>query len=314
MNQHDQGHRFYTLAEAALDSAPQRDAAWWAEWFRIETQRMELYYWQNRPDAIAELATQMQPLIEQYGSVTQRMRYLFLLGMMAVRRDHYFYSPDAITYTGEALALSLETGDLGDIASRHFNHGFCQLWSDHLDEAEEHLQIAREMTAHSGDLTLLARTLTYLSVVYRKRGDIERVREFASGSLRVAAEAHMPQYTGIAHAEFAWIAWCEGDIAETVRQAQTAIDDWGGLETTPTVMPFRWLALFPLLGVALHQEDTAKAVSWGQHLVLAPQQRLPDELTRWLAEAVTAWAGNQVDRTADLLWKALRLAQEMHYL
>jgi predicted ATPase/DNA-binding CsgD family transcriptional regulator len=310
MNRHEQGHELYQLAESALENAPRRDAAWWAEWFRIETQRMELYYWQSRVDDMAELARQLKPLIEQYGSVTQRMRYLNLLGLMALRRDHYFDSRDAITYTGEALALSLQTGDLGEIAYRHFNHGFSHLWSDHLDEAEEHLQIAREMTEQSGDLTLLARALTYLTVVYRKRGDVERVREFANDSLRVAAEAHMPRYIGMAHAEYAWIAWCEGDSAETMRQAQAAIEDWGGLGT----YPFRWLVLFPLLAVALQQEDTAKAISWGQYLILAPQQRLPDELTQRLEEAVTAWEHNQSDMTKDLLWQSLRLAQKIRYL
>ncbi len=166
------------------------------------------------------------------------------------------------------------------------------------------------MTEHSGDLTLLARALTYLTMVYRKRGDVERVRQFANDSLRVAAEAHMPQYTRMAHAENAWLAWREGDMAETIRQAQAAIEDWGGLGT----YAFRWLALFPLLGVALQQEDVAKAISWGQHLILAPQQRLPDELTQRLEEAVTAWEHNQSDMTNDLLWQALRLAHKMHYL
>jgi predicted ATPase/DNA-binding CsgD family transcriptional regulator len=310
MNGHEQGHEYYQLAESALENAPERDAAWWAEWFQIVTQRMELYYWQGRVDDMAELARQLQPLAEQYGSATQRMRYLNLLGLMALRRDHYFYSGDAIAYTGQALALSLETGDLAEIAYRRLSHGFSHLWSDHLDEAEEHLQIAREMTEQSGDLTLLARTLTYLTVVYRRRGDVERVREFANDALRVAAEAQMPRYTGMAHAAYAWIAWCEGDIEETVRQAQAAIDDWGGLGT----YPFRWLALFPLLAVALQQKDTAQAISWGQHLILAPQQRLPDELTQRLTDAVTTWERNQVYLATDLLWEVLRLAHEMHYL
>jgi hypothetical protein len=114
----------------------------------------------------------------------------------------------------------------------------------------------------------------------------------------------------MAHAEYAWIAWCEGDSAETMRQAQAAIEDWGGLGT----YPFRWLVLFPLLAVALQQEDTAKAISWGQYLILAPQQRLPDELTQRLEEAVTAWEHNQSDMTKDLLWQSLRLAQKIRYL
>jgi hypothetical protein len=39
----------------------------------------------------------------------------------------------------------------------------------------------------------------------------------------------MPQYTGIARAEYAWIAWREADDIETLHQVEAAIEDWGGL-------------------------------------------------------------------------------------
>jgi hypothetical protein len=242
------------------------------------------------------------------------VRYLYVLGMMALRRDRYFHSSDAITYSGEALALSLETGNLGEIASRHFYYGFSHLWSDHLDEAETHLQIARETTEQNGDLTLLARALTYLAVVYRKRGDIERVRVFAAQSLRIAGEANMPQYTGMARAQYAWLAWRTGDLVETKRQAGAAIEDWGGLGQAQSVVPFRWFALFPLMGVALQEENVEDAVQWAQHLITPPQQRLPDDLTSLLEQAVAAGENGPVDAVGDLLRQAIQLARASHYI
>jgi hypothetical protein len=242
------------------------------------------------------------------------MRYLYMLGMMALRRDRYFNSSDAITYSGDALALSLETGNLGEIASRHFYHGFSHLWSDHLDKAETHLQITREVTEQNGDLAMLARALTYLAVVCRKRGDIERVREYAAYGLRIAGEAKMPQYAGMARAQYAWLAWRAGDWVETKRQAGVAIDDWGGLGQAQSVVPFRWFALFPLMGVALQEEDVEQAVQWAQHLITPPQQRIPDELTTLLEWAVAAGEKGQWDATSDLLRQALRLARELHYI
>jgi hypothetical protein len=90
MNLHEQGKSF-TLAESVLKTH-HNETGWWVEWFRIHLQRMELYYWQNRPDDMAELASRIRPLLEQHGSVTQRLQNLYLLGMMALRRDRYFYS------------------------------------------------------------------------------------------------------------------------------------------------------------------------------------------------------------------------------
>ncbi len=275
---------------------------------------MELYYWQNRPDDMAELARRIDPLIEQHGSVTQRVRFLYLLGMMAVRRDRYYYSSNAITYTGAALALSLETGNLGEIASRHFYHGFSHLWSDHLDKAETYLQIAREMTEQNGDLTLLTRALTYLALVYRKRGDIERVRVSAAQGLRVSGEAKMPQYTGMARAQYAWLAWRAGDLIETKRQSAAAIEHWGGLGQAQSVVPFRWFALFPLLGVALQEDNIEDAIESAQHLITSPQQRLPDDLTALLAQAVAAGDRGTKDEVRGLLHQALHLARELHYI
>ena len=314
MNQHEKGHEYFALAESELAQAPKRTPAWWRECLRIKTQRMELYYWQSRPDDMDALARQIRPWIEQHGSMMQRVRFVYMLGMMALRRDRYFNSSDAIAYSSEALALSQETGNLGEIAYRHFSHGFSHLWSNHLDEAETHLQIAREMTAQNGDLSLLARALTYLTLVYRKRGDIERVRAFAAESMRIAEETKMLQYTGMAHAQFAWLAWRDGDPVETKRQGQAAIEDWGGLGDALSMAPFRWLALFPLLEIALNEDDVAAALHWARHVITPNQQRLPDALTLSLERGVAAGVNDTRDTVRELLGKAFELAQEFHYV
>lgn len=314
MNRHEQAHEVYTQAESVLAQAPQRMAAWWREWLRIQTQRMELYYWQNRPADMAALARQIRTPVEQHGSVMQRVRYLALLGMMALRRDRHFHSSDAIAYSSEALALSLQTGNLSEIASRQFYCGFSHLWSDHFDEAETHLQIARAMTEQNGDPTLLSRAVTYLALVYRKRDELARVREYAAYTLRVAEEAKLPQYTGSARAHFAWLAWRAGDLAETKRQAESAIADWGGLGEAQSVVAYRWYALFPLLGVALQEEDIGRAVEWAQHMITSSQAGLPDALTALLGQAVAANENGLGDVASDLLQQALRLARELHYI
>jgi tetratricopeptide (TPR) repeat protein len=312
--QHGRAHEYYTLAEAALEKEPQRDAAWWSEWLQIQTQRMTLFYWENRQQDMDVLARRIRPLIEQHGAITQRMRYLHTVAMAALSRDRFFNCTEAISYSREALALSLRTGNLGEIASRHFGLGFSHLWSDQLDEAERHLQIAREMAEQNGDLTVLARALTYLGVVCRKRGDLKHARTFAADGLRIAGEAKMPEYAGMAHAQFAWLAWRAHELVKAREEAMTAIEMCGGLGSHLSAMPFRWLALFPLLGVALREENVEEAVQWTQHLLAPSQQRLPDDLTTLLEGAVAVGEKGEYDAAGDLLQQALRLARELHYI
>jgi hypothetical protein len=100
----------------------------------------------------------------------------------------------------------------------------------------------------------------------------------------------------------------------TKQEAAAAIEAWGGLGKTQSVMPFHWFALFPLMGVALQEEEIEQAVQWAQHLITPPQQRLPDDLTTLLERAVAAGEKGQWNATSDLLHQALRLARELHYL
>ena len=314
MNQHELAHETYALAESVLENALQLDETWWHEWLHIQTQRMELYYWQNRPADMTELASRIGPLFEQHGSVTQRLRYLYTLYLMALRRDRFFYSSDAIAYSAEALSLSLETGNLREVAYRYFTYGFSCLWSDRFDEAETHLQIARRMMEQNGDLKLLARALTYLTLTYRRRDDIERVREFAALSLGVAGEANLPQFTGSARAHYAWLAWRAGDLAETKRRAQAAIEDWGGLVEHQAAAPYRWYALFPLMGVVLQEANIEDAVQCARCTIAPSQVRLPDEMTTSLKRAVAAGENGQRDAASGLLHHALHIARELHYI
>jgi len=124
----------------------------------------------------------------------------------------------------------------------------------------------------------------------------------------------MPQYTGMAYAHYAWLAWRAGDLKGTKLHGQAAIEEWGGLGAAQSVVPFRWLSLFPLMGAALQDEEIEKAVEFAQLLLTPPQQRLPDDLTNLLRRSVSEWAEDQASRSHDLLRQAIQLAHKMGYV
>src|SRR5436305_1206896 len=75
-----------------------------------------------------------------------------------------------------------------------FALAFPLLWHGDLDEAEEHMKAALALTERTGDVSLQARCLTYLTILYRKRGQVEEARRSATRSLAVALAADMPEY------------------------------------------------------------------------------------------------------------------------
>jgi tetratricopeptide (TPR) repeat protein len=230
---------------------------------------------------------------------------------MAFRRDRLFHVDDALAASRQALALSLETGNLQDIARCNFQLGSSHLWSDQLDEAEAYLRRAQDISERNGDLIQLTRALNFLAILYRKRGDIEGVRDLTNDVMQVMTEAHLPQYLGMAHAEYAWLAWRAGDTAETLQQVDKAMNAW---QAIARVVAFMWLALFPGMGVALQQHDIEKAVTLSRQLIHPWQQRLPDDLTQLLERTITAWEQNLPEAASDLLRQAFQCAQSSGYV
>ena len=103
-------------------------------------------------------------------------------------------------------------------------------------------------------------------------------------------------------------------MATAERDAKAAVEAWGGLGIEQTIFSFRWLALFPLLGMALQRQVMDEAMNWARQLLVPPQQRLPDELKGLLESAVVAWEQGHSEATSDLLNHALQLAHTFGYI
>jgi hypothetical protein len=93
----------------------------------------------------------------------------------------------------------------------------------------------------------------------------------------------------------AWVAWREGNVAETEVNGLAALDCWRG-----TAYPFQWTALWPLLAATLGCDALAEGVNHARALLAPTQQRLPGELEALLEEAVLAGDGGR--------WEAVHAA------
>jgi len=137
---------------------------------------------------------------------------------------------------------------------------------------------------------------------------VKETRRYISQSLAVATAAQMLEYIATAKANRAWVAWHEENLTKAQENGRAALELW---QQMPLVYPFRWTALWPLIGVALAENRTADAVEHARSLLEVTQQRLPDRLTGQLEEAISAWEGGEPQRAHACLNESIEVAQEM---
>jgi hypothetical protein len=204
----------------------------------------------------------------------------------------------------EGLALSLEWGGLKSRLEFTLEVGFLHLWRHELDEAEEKLQAALKTAETAGIMQIQTLSLTYLTVLYRFRRQVDEVIHYAQRAQMAADAAKMPDYVAAAKGNQAWLAWCHQDLATAEQRGQEALEIW---HQSPLVYPFQWQALWPLTGVALKHDDQEKTGSYVRALLDLTQQLLPGPLNEALEAA--SHAGNTLH-----LRRAAQIAQEMGYL
>ena len=310
-NEYPEAGRRYALAEDTL----QRDAdhasrAWLQEWVHLQLDKLRLYY---RSGAVAELECTVRlarPVIEREGTPEQRGEFLHGLLQMKHRQERFAVSDETLGYARAELEARQSTGTPEDLAVVHFGLGFCLLWHGDLAEAETELRQALELAEHTGYTMARACSLTYLTVLHRKRGEVARVAELLPRCLAVNAQGDMPDYAGMASANQAWLAWKAGNLASAEAHGRAALVSWRGL----TYYPFQWAAFWPLLAVAVARQRWPEAVQHAHALMDPSQQPQPAEMQRTLQQACSAWEAGQPDEAHSHLAGALCQAEEKGYL
>jgi tetratricopeptide (TPR) repeat protein len=230
---------------------------------------------------------------------------------VALRRDRYVVSDEALTHGHAAVAAAQESENVNEIAWAQFMLGFALLWHGDLDEAEEQLKGALQLTERTGDVTLQSRCLTYLTITNRKRGQVREVRDTALRSLVVATTGKMPEYISMAKGNLAWVARRQGNLAEAQEQGQAAFDLF---KQTVQGQMFPWVVLWPLIGTSLARHQIAEAIEYVRGLFTPTGQLPPDALALVLEAVIQSWEGGQREKTHSYLIQASELAQQMGYL
>lgn len=298
----------YGRAETALRQAQGGLApSGWNEWIELQFDQFALNYGRADLGEMILLAKRVKPRVEEQGTHFQRAHLYALLAEINFRRDRYAISDETLAYARAAAAEAEQGDEPYRREALRFALGFTLLWRGELKEAEEQLLAALAWDEQMGYAYEKTLSLTYLTVLCRQRGQVEQVRDYAAQALETATASDLPSYIATAHANLAWVDWRGKKYTEARTKAETALSLW------PSSYPFQWTALFPLIAVTLHRNQTASAIDYARRLCQPLQQRLPDALTTSLEQAIRAWDHGQLKTAHKYLRGMLELSRAIGY-
>jgi len=303
---HVNARQTFQEAERILELAEVRSSReWQQEW--IQLQLDQLFPLRGSVDEMTAIIEKAQPIVEEYGTAEQQGKFFQAVIARDGKRNRYAGSEQSLLYRRNALAKVLQTDNKDLIGFAHFILGNGLMFSNQLDEAEEQMRTAMNLAEQIGSTPLLVRCLTFLPIILRRRGQVEEVRGVITRALA------MPEARNIAiiKGNRAWIAWRDGNMVEAEAYGRASLEE---RQDRQPANAFRWVGLWPLIGVMLAQEKIAEAMNYAGMLLDATQQSPPEQLSVLLESALRAWKAGQQQEAYVLLQQAISLAENMDYL
>ncbi len=302
----------YEAANTLLESAKlDADKAWWEEWCQIQLEYLLLLYWCGRTEAMNARLVETRPLIEQYGTPTQRATLLSRLSSHLNRANRFTPTAAALEYARAAMETEQSRTEPKGRPYLVFSYGFNLLWHRKFGDAESQLTTALEIAIQAVDVSLQSRCLAYLALLHRMQRCPGKVREIAERGLETANSTGQQDYIGANLANLAWVAWQENDRAEAERLASAALGAWDSMSHH---YPLYWQALLPLLSIALDRGEFDQALDFARTMIDPSQQRLPDPIDPLLQQADSAARDQSASAARGLLADALSAARTLALL
>ena len=292
-----QGHPSEALAEfqaseRALDTIADRGVDWWERWVELELTKATFFYFENRQAELSSLVQQLDGWLRDHGTPLQRVDFLHLRVQQAYRRENYVPSAETEALAREAYRQAIELNDWG----ADFMLGFCLLWRNQLEEAEQHFASGREAACAAGTVLLETRCLVYGSIARRRLNDLEGAREWLAA---LDAQDELHGYRGLTSATGAWVAYRDNDFERAAARGAEALEDWYA-DARSGSRVFEWTARFPLLGVALEAGDVEGALEHARAMLDELQQPLPAEISTALERAAASGRAEDLRTALEL--------------
>jgi tetratricopeptide (TPR) repeat protein len=299
-------------AEAALGTSPPtlESDRWWKEWTFAQTERMSVYYWRDDPDRMAEFIAKFRPVLEKSPRPQDRAQLYNSLVLLDWRR-HHGISDEGLEYTRLAYQANLQTGDPESVAWTNFMMGFSHFWHGDPHEAKQYLATAIREGERMNSSHLISRATTYLMASARRAGDLEEARRLIPRVFTAAETAGHPEYSAMAYSTECWTEWHAGHFDKAVESGHRALKIWREI---PNRYPCDWMAIWPLVAIALDRNDVPGAIELSRGLLPKSQSPLPPELDTLVRKSIASEETGETAAAGAILAQALGVARRLGYI
>jgi hypothetical protein len=272
-------------------------------------------------DGAASLAaaTEILPHVRATRSAEHRAEAILHAAKAIALMRRYEPSRRVIRLERRAVAV-LESGAAPPraVVSAQSNLAFMLLHGN-IEECSEGVAIFERFLAkaqQAADMTALTRVATYLAFGQRRLGHIDACEAHSRLTLELSMECGQPGYVGVARACLGWVALRRGKLEQARAECESAVQLWQRRRALdPTrygEYPFQWLAILPLVALAVADEQAASCAPRVSDLIHPTQARLARPLDTELERAANAkWSDEEWDAWGARL---VRLATKHRYL
>lgn len=310
-HRHDEAEEAFRAAEEQLRACSGKEPDDWAQtWVDVQLERSNLLYWRNEPEAQEAVLEAVRPMVGQWGTPRQRVKFYSAVSAQRSRANRYMVNDSILADYRAAWAAVTGAGLESEFFHIRFMLGFALLWYGDLVASQRELEVCLGTSRQAGDKTLALRCLVYLSLAHLRQHDVAAVKKLAPEAEDLAGDLAFPEYAGMANAMLAWVAWKEGRPADVQALAAKAQALW---HQCVVHYSWYWAGLWPLVAVDLDAGRVGEAVAAAREMLGPDQQRFPAALEFSVRSALGAWDDGAEERAAELLGQALQLAVELRY-
>ncbi len=310
----------YNTAEDLLVRAGfnKDDNKWIDEWLRIQSAKLSVNYWRGNIENMFEYIEKTEVLVLERGNDHQKSRYYTDLLHLNVRKKRYLLDSKDVDIARKSSDFANKTQDIELQAFCCFALGFSLYFNDKYLEAQAELEYGLTTFGKLNDIATRCRFSTYLSIVYRRCGDIKNTSKYSLMSLDSAKKSARNDYVAAAQSNLAWVEYKFENLKEAVILARNSDELWEDIkEEYP--FPFQWLSLLIELDILTNKKagDGGDSVREIVHIVKImmddSQQILPSLISENLGLFLDGYLDENlfVDSYLDV---ALAGAKKLNYL
>jgi DNA-binding SARP family transcriptional activator len=250
----------------------QNEPAYWHEWIELQFEWIQACYWQQDSESQDQLLEQTKQPVEYYGTLAHKIKYHHHLLNSLFVRERYVLNDQHVVLAHENEARAIALGNSLLISTSKQQLGMVAFAAEKFDLSASVFLETIDLSQRNGDTNSLLIARVYLTLVHRRLKNSKAV--FAEIQLLMALlqkVSKSPQYEAVAEANYAWLAYCEGNKKDAQQHAQTAVEIWRSLAST---YPAQWTALIVLFALAVEAENIEDAFAFVGSLLTSSHQRL----------------------------------------